>query len=242
MQLAVCELPHRLRIDGRRVAAAAVAATSLRLRPDSRPLALWLSDAVLAARMNWPAPAPMLAAHIKRGDLRHAAAHADGASPWLVACNLAYARGAAAAADPFLYYVQVGAFRSAEEAEATFKGESNHYQYSRFGNPTVSMFENRLAALLLKKYPLAHGVRTDKALYDYVQELKGQHMRNAGQLSVVSFDGTLQALRNALLTNVHAPGQFRALTVRNIDAWYPAFEVKEGQKLYLAPDKRVKVW
>ena len=58
--------------------------------------------------------------------------------------------------------------------------------------------ENRLAALLLKKYPLAHGVRTDKALYDYVQELKGQHMRNAGQLSVVSFDGTLQALRNAL--------------------------------------------
>ncbi|PTT37692.1 peptidase M13, partial [Stenotrophomonas sp. HMWF022] len=51
-----------------------------------------------------------------------------------------------------------------------------------------------------------------------------------------------QALRNSLLTDVHAPGQFRALTVRNIDAWYPAFEVKEGQKLYLAPDKRVKVW
>lgn len=39
------------------------------------------------------------------------------------------------------------AYASAEEAEATFKGESNHYQYSRFGNPTVTMFENRLAAL-----------------------------------------------------------------------------------------------
>ena len=39
------------------------------------------------------------------------------------------------------------AYASAEEAEATFKGESNHYQYSRFGNPTVGMFENRLAAL-----------------------------------------------------------------------------------------------
>ncbi|MGH8055536.1 MAG: M13 family metallopeptidase [Stenotrophomonas sp.] len=51
-----------------------------------------------------------------------------------------------------------------------------------------------------------------------------------------------QALRNSLLTNVHAPGQFRSLTVRNLDAWYPAFEVKEGQALYLAPDKRVKVW
>ena len=39
------------------------------------------------------------------------------------------------------------AYSSAEEAEATFKGESTHYQYSRFGNPTVTMFENRLAAL-----------------------------------------------------------------------------------------------
>ena len=37
------------------------------------------------------------------------------------------------------------AYQSAEEAEATFKGESGHYQYSRFGNPTVAMFENRLA-------------------------------------------------------------------------------------------------
>ncbi len=51
-----------------------------------------------------------------------------------------------------------------------------------------------------------------------------------------------QALRNSLLTNVHAPGQFRALTVRNIDAWYPAFDVKQGQQLYLAPEQRVKVW
>jgi len=39
------------------------------------------------------------------------------------------------------------AYPSAEEAEATFKGESAHFQYSRFGNPTVSMFENRLAVL-----------------------------------------------------------------------------------------------
>lgn len=50
------------------------------------------------------------------------------------------------------------------------------------------------------------------------------------------------ALRNTILTNVHAPGQYRALTVRNIDAWYPAFDVKLGQKLYLAPEQRVKVW
>ena len=38
-------------------------------------------------------------------------------------------------------------YPSAEEAERTFKGESTHFQYSRFGNPTVAMFENRLIAL-----------------------------------------------------------------------------------------------
>ncbi len=37
--------------------------------------------------------------------------------------------------------------RRAEEAEARFKGEIGGYQYSRFGNPTVSMFEARMAAL-----------------------------------------------------------------------------------------------
>jgi len=50
------------------------------------------------------------------------------------------------------------------------------------------------------------------------------------------------ALRNAVLTDVHAPGRFRAQTVRNIDAWYPAFEVKPDQQLYLAPEQRVKIW
>jgi putative endopeptidase len=32
------------------------------------------------------------------------------------------------------------------------------------------------------------------------------------------------------------------LTVRNIDAWYPAFNVQAGEKLYLAPSKRITVW
>src|SRR5664279_5213152 len=39
------------------------------------------------------------------------------------------------------------AYEAAEEAEARFKGEIDGYQYSRFGNPTVSMFEERMAAL-----------------------------------------------------------------------------------------------
>jgi putative endopeptidase len=51
-----------------------------------------------------------------------------------------------------------------------------------------------------------------------------------------------EALRNSLVTGVHAPGQYRSETVRNQDAWYDAFAVKPGQKRYLAPEKRVKVW
>ena len=51
-----------------------------------------------------------------------------------------------------------------------------------------------------------------------------------------------EALRSALMTDGHAPGEFRADTVRNIDAWYRAFGVQPGFKLYLAPEARVRVW
>ena len=61
--------------------------------------------------------------------------------------------------------------------------------------------QNRLAELLLQKYPLAHEVRTDKALYDFVQEIKSAHLRNAGQLSLVCFDSRLQVVRHALGTH-----------------------------------------
>lgn len=51
-----------------------------------------------------------------------------------------------------------------------------------------------------------------------------------------------EALRAQVVGNEHAPGQWRALTVRNIDAWYTAFQVKDGQGLYLKPENRVKLW
>jgi endothelin-converting enzyme/putative endopeptidase len=50
------------------------------------------------------------------------------------------------------------------------------------------------------------------------------------------------ALRQQVLTDPHAPGEYRALTVRNIDAWYAAFDVKPGEKLYLPEAERVKIW
>jgi putative endopeptidase len=49
-------------------------------------------------------------------------------------------------------------------------------------------------------------------------------------------------LRRRLVTDGHAPDEYRADTVRNLDPWYAAFELKPGQKLYLAPAERVRVW
>ncbi|GIL40863.1 M13 family metallopeptidase [Roseiterribacter gracilis] len=50
------------------------------------------------------------------------------------------------------------------------------------------------------------------------------------------------ALRQSLLTNGHAPSEFRADTVRNLDAWYKTFPVKAGDKLYLDSKDRVRIW
>jgi endothelin-converting enzyme/putative endopeptidase len=50
------------------------------------------------------------------------------------------------------------------------------------------------------------------------------------------------ALRQQVMTDTHSPGPYRALTVRNIDAWYGAFDVQAGDKLYLAPGERVRIW
>ncbi|MCU0683669.1 MAG: M13 family metallopeptidase [Polyangiaceae bacterium] len=51
------------------------------------------------------------------------------------------------------------------------------------------------------------------------------------------------ALRNQLLTDPHSPAMFRVNgVVRNLDAWYTAFDVKPGDALYLAPEKRIKIW
>jgi predicted metalloendopeptidase len=49
-------------------------------------------------------------------------------------------------------------------------------------------------------------------------------------------------LRQQILTNEHTPSAWRPTTVRNLDAWYEAFQVKPGQALYLAPADRVRVW
>jgi putative endopeptidase len=80
-----------------------------------------------------------------------------------------------------------------------------------------------------KEAPVIDGLTGDQRFFIAFAQAHASKMR----------DGKL---RQIVLTNEHAPDQFRALTVRNLDGWYKAFDVKPGQTLYLAPDQRVKVW
>jgi len=59
----------------------------------------------------------------------------------------------------------------------------------------------RLGNWLLQKYPQSHGVRTDRALYDYVQALKQEFLRSGDALNKVAFDNKLQVVQNALGTH-----------------------------------------
>jgi len=58
--------------------------------------------------------------------------------------------------------------------------------------------QGRLADWLLKRYPQAHGIRTDGALYNYVTALKNEFMRNADAVSKVAFDSKIHVIQNAL--------------------------------------------
>ena len=49
-------------------------------------------------------------------------------------------------------------------------------------------------------------------------------------------------MRTQTMSNDHAPENYRVSTVRNIDAWYDAFDVRPGHRLYLEPKDRVRIW
>lgn len=61
--------------------------------------------------------------------------------------------------------------------------------------------QGRFGEVLLKKYPHAHSIRTDKALYDYVMQLKNLYLRKAPQFNKVVFDSKLHLTHKALGTH-----------------------------------------
>ena len=59
----------------------------------------------------------------------------------------------------------------------------------------------KLGPWLLKKYPQGHGMRDDRALFDYVQGLKQDYLKGATPISKVLYDNKLQLVKNALGTH-----------------------------------------
>ncbi|HXN49068.1 MAG TPA: M13 family metallopeptidase [Bryobacteraceae bacterium] len=93
----------------------------------------------------------------------------------------------------------------------------------------AAAFDGYHASLAGRTAPVQDGFSGDQQFFIAFGQNWGSKAREA-------------ALRQQVLTDPHAPGRFRAYTVRNIDAWYTVFKVQSGEKLYLAPADRVRIW
>ncbi|SNT39728.1 endothelin-converting enzyme Metallo peptidase. MEROPS family M13 [Granulicella rosea] len=85
------------------------------------------------------------------------------------------------------------------------------------------------AALKGKPAPVVDGLTGDQQFFLAFAQNWGTKAREA-------------SLRQQVATDPHAPAEFRAATVRNLDAWYAAFPIQPANKLYLAPADRVHIW
>jgi predicted metal-dependent hydrolase len=83
----------------------------------------------------------------------------------------------------------------------------NHLKYLAGYAPRLTarvaqlVAENRLESFLVQRYPQAHAVRTDKALYDFTVTIKNKFMRTTHPLSKVAYDGKIHVINNALGTH-----------------------------------------
>ncbi len=93
----------------------------------------------------------------------------------------------------------------------------------------LAAYDGYHAALAGKPAPVEDGFSGDQQFFIAFAQNWGGKTREA-------------ALRRQVMTDPHAPGEYRAATVRNVDPWYRAFDVKPGEKLYLAPGQRVRIW
>lgn len=93
----------------------------------------------------------------------------------------------------------------------------------------AAAFDGFHASLHGKDAPRVHGFTGDQQFFIAFGQNWSTVIRDAAQ-------------RRRVLTDPHAPAQYRAETVRNNDGWYRAFDIKPGDKLYLAPKDRIHIW
>lgn len=94
-------------------------------------------------------------------------------------------------------------------------------------------------AVAYRAYKISLNGKEDKVIGGYT----GDQRFFLGFAQIWRFKSRDEALRNQLLTDAHSPGYYRSFVpLTNIDAWYKAFNVKPGDKLYRAPEDRVKIW
>lgn len=72
------------------------------------------------------------------------------------------------------------------------------YPAETLAQVTQIITENRLTEILLKRYPAAHQIRSDKQLYDYTLSLKNQYMSKAQPLNRASYDAKIKVIQHAL--------------------------------------------
>ena len=90
-------------------------------------------------------------------------------------------------------------------------------------------YDDYIHSLGGKAAPVIDGTTADQRFYQGWAQVWRRNYREAN-------------LRQRLLTDPHSPSEQRASVVRNFDQWYKAYNVQPGQKLYLAPEQRVRIW
>lgn len=77
----------------------------------------------------------------------------------------------------------------------------NHYPQAIKNQVLQLIKQDKLSSYLLGKYKKPHELKTDKALFSYVNDLKNTHMKKVGSLSKVVYDGKINVIHNALGTH-----------------------------------------
>jgi putative endopeptidase len=90
-------------------------------------------------------------------------------------------------------------------------------------------YDGYRAALGNKTAPVQDGLTGDQQFFLAFAQSEKNRIRDA-------------ALRQQVMTDEHSPSRYRVAEVRNLDAWYAAFAIKPGEKEYLAPEERVRIW